>query len=496
MNQKRESGILLHIASLPNKYGVGTLGKEAFKFVDFLDKAKMSIWQVLPLAPTGFGDSPYQSVSSNALNYFFIDLDILKEKGLLTKSDIKHLKVKVEKVDFEWQFNNKIPVLRKAFSNFDKKNPDFLKFINDGVYNDFSLYMALKSMNDFKCFKEFDLKYQNYSLKIEKEISKTDEYLFWAWTQFEFLDEWKKLHDYAKSKGIKIMGDMPLYVAYDSAEVYKHKELFKLDDNHNMLVVAGCPPDIFSSDGQLWGNPIYDWEYMKKTNYKWWNDRINYMLKLFDIVRIDHFRGFDRYYEIDGNADTAKNGIWVDGPKFDLFKDKLDLNIVAEDLGIIDDGVRNLLRQTNYPGMKILEYAFDGHPDNDHKPSNYDSNRIVYTGTHDNMPLMGYIDDLSENDRNIFISDLILEANKMNLKYKVNNTKEICKTIIKMAFKSVADTCIIPTQDLLFEGKDKRMNTPSTLSKNNWSYRIKKRKLSLRLALKLKKYNQEYRRMK
>lgn len=495
---QREAGVLLHITSLPSKNGVGTLGEEAFKFIDWLKSAGQKIWQVLPLVPTNYGDSPYQSVSSTALNYYLIDFEILENKKLLKKEQYENVILGYNplRVDYSLLFEKKVAILKEAFKAFDTKNEEFQSFLVKGDYNDFSLYMTIKAMNSFNAWTLWDKKYQSYSPSLEKEIKEEykDDYLFWQWTQFEFLDEWTKLHDYAKKNGIEIMGDMPLYVAYDSVEVWKSPELFLLDENKQMKFVAGCPPDAFSDDGQLWGNPVYDWEYLKKTNYAWWNQRIEKTLELVDILRIDHFRGFDRYYSIPYGMTNARIGTWEDGPHSDLFKDKLDLHIVAEDLGVIDDGVLKLMKDTGYPGMKIIEFAFDGNEDNEHKPSNYTENYLVYTGTHDNMPIAQFIKDLDEKAMKTYLLDLESECKKLKVNDCHKSIDEMVDTVIELAYASKARMCIIPFQDLLHQYEDTRMNLPSTVSTNNWSYRVTKDNISSELATKLRNLSEKYKR--
>ena len=498
MISDRKSGVLLHITSLPSKYGVGTLGKEAYEFVDWLNKAKIKIWQVLPLVPTNYGDSPYQSVSSTALNYYLIDFDILNSKGLLDKKDYIYEKFSFtdNQVDYEILFNKKINILKKAFNRFNIDDKKFKKFVSDGEYKDFGVFMTIKAMHEYKPWKDWTFIYKTYSKSLEESVIKNYEadYLFWVWTQYEFLNEWMELKKYANKKNISIMGDMPLYVAYDSVEIWKNHEMFVLNDDLSLKFVAGCPPDAFTDEGQLWGNPIYDWKYLKEHNYDFWKNRISNAFKLFDILRLDHFRGFDRFYAIPATDVNAKNGIWLDGPKFELFKDMLDLNIVAEDLGVIDDGVKKLMKETNYHGMKVLEFAFDGNKDNEHKPSNYTKNFVVYTGTHDNMPLFQYISDMSDTDLDKLKLDLINECKMLDVKPNILNIKGITKTIIELAFASIADIAIIPMQDLLCQDKNSRMNLPSTVSKANWSYRISKRNLTDALAERLKNYVVKYRR--
>lgn len=496
MSSIRNAGILLHITSLPSQYGVGTLGASAYEFVDWLEKANMKIWQVLPLVPTNYGDSPYQSVSSTALNYYLIDFETLYQKGLLHKKDYEGRKFgySENKVDFSSLFNEKVAVLRIAFNNFKIENAEFQKFLEKGEYKDFAVFMTIKAMHEYKSWSLWNEGYRKYSEALEQQIIDNYErdYLFWQWTQFEFLNEWNGLHEYAKSKNIEIMGDMPLYVAYDSVEVWKNPELFVLTEDNRLKFVAGCPPDAFTEDGQLWGNPIYDWDYMKNSNYEWWNKRIEKAFELYDILRIDHFRGFDRFYAIPAENENARNGQWLDGPKFELFKDKTDLKIVAEDLGFIDEGVRTLLKQTGYPGMKILEFAFDGSKDNEHKPSNCKENYLIYTGTHDNMPIYQYILDLNPQSLQTFLEDLKSECEALNVRFNDKSYEAITKTVVELAFASKPNTCIIPMQDLLCQDGSTRMNLPSTVSTNNWSYRILKRNLSDKLAERLKSYVEKY----
>lgn len=498
MNFKRNAGILLHVTSLPSPYGVGTLGATAYEFVDWMEKAGLSIWQVLPLVPTNYGDSPYQSVSSTALNYYMIDFDTLHKKGLLKKKDYETGRFAdyAGKVNYSLLFTEKTKILRLAYDKFNKYSTDFIAFEALGEYKDFAVFMTIKAMHDYRPWNLWDKKYQTYSKELEDEIllEYKDDYLFWIWTQYEFLEEWNRLHTYAKSKGIEIMGDMPLYVAYDSVEVWKYPKLFQLTETKEPKFVAGCPPDCFTADGQLWGNPVYDWNYMKETNYIWWNERIQKAFALYDILRIDHFRGFAQYYTIPYGMPNAKIGEWVDGPKFDLFKDKLEYRIVAEDLGFIDDDVRLLLKQTQYPGMKILEFAFDGVEDNEHKPSNHKENYIVYTGTHDNMPLYQYILDLDPKRLDTFLLDLKNECEKLNVNMNNGSYEAVTETVVELAFASVANTCIIPIQDLLALDGSSRMNLPSTVSTSNWSYRVLKNQLTDKLAARIKNYIVKYNR--
>lgn len=495
---KRQSGILLHITSLPNKYGVGTLGKEAYEFVDYLKEANVKIWQVLPTVPTSYGDSPYQSFCATAVNPYMIDLDELRKRGLLKLSEYRNVDFgqNEPKVNYEKLFNERFKILRIAFSRFNRNNASYKKFLKEKEYYNYALFMSLKYHFNQKSWNEWPEEYRNrdelalaaYAKENKKDIE------FFEFTQYMFLRQWKKLKRYANKNGIQIMGDMPLYVAYDSIETWTRPEMFQLDENKNIKFQAAVPPDCFTEWGQLWGNPIYDWEFMKNENYAWWNYRIENAFSMFDIVRIDHFRGFDRFYQVEKQYNDAKIGEWKDGPKFDLFKDKTHLKIVAEDLGFIDEGVHILMRQTGYPGMKIMEFAFDGSPDNEHKPSNYTENFVVYSGTHDNMPLRQYIDDLNEWERNRFVEDLRKECEPYKIKVKETDSVSLTKKVIELGYASKANTAIFPMQDLLAQGVESRMNLPATVSTDNWSYKISKKDLSKRLQNRIKKFNKLYNR--
>ncbi len=498
MAKGRNFGILLPVSSLPSGEGIGTLGTEAYNFVDFLSESGGKIWQVLPLNPTNYGDSPYQSCSSDALNYYFIDLQQLVCDGLLKKGEIvlEELSDSPLKVNYGKQFTQKIALLKKAFSRFDGGS-EFEDFVNRGEYSDFAVFMAIKQKFNHVAWTEWEQPFGVYDedtvAKFVKE-NKT-EYLFWQFTQFIFLKQWNALKSYANSKGVSIMGDIPLYVAYDSVEVWKYGEkLFKVNANRKLKCVAGCPPDGFTEDGQLWGNPVYNWEEMRNDGYAWWKARIEKCFKLFDVLRIDHFRGFDRYWEVPAGDSTARYGHWEDGPKEELFKDILGYKIVAEDLGVIDDGVRRLMKNVGYPGMKVLEFAFDGKADNEHKPSNHTENFVCYTGTHDNMPLKQYIDDLSEEQRAVFAEDVVKESGILNITAKTETSKELCRSVVELAFASKSDTAIVPVWDLLALGGEARINEPSTVSDKNWSRRFLKEDFSKELSGYLKKVSKRSKR--
>ena len=476
MDKRRRAGILMPISSLPAPYGIGTMGESAYRFVQWLKSAGMKVWQTLPLLPTNYGDSPYQSCDARALNPYFIDFEELRKEGLLEESEYKNVDWAYDerRVEYGKLFLHKANVLKKAFARFDREDEGWRTFLNQGEYADFGVFMALKCRFGHQPWTEWE----DYRVYNEKKITEfvqknRDEVEFWQFTQYIFLKQWNALKAYANGNGIEIMGDMPIYVAYDSVEMWKHgKELFLLDEEGNPELVAGVPPDAFTDEGQLWGNPVYDWEKMKKNGYAWWQNRIDKALTYFDIVRIDHFRGFDRFYAVASDAENAKNGTWMQGPSSELFRGREHCNIVAEDLGVIDDGVRKLMKETGYPGMKVIEFAFDGSPENEHKPTNYTENFVAYTGTHDNQPLRAYIDELTGDYKQAFDEDLERECDVIGVVYKGETSSEKCRTVIRLLFASCAFLAIVPMQDVLCLGNESRINFPSTVSADNWSYRF------------------------
>ncbi|MBQ5926918.1 MAG: 4-alpha-glucanotransferase, partial [Clostridia bacterium] len=344
-----------------------------------------------------------------------------------------------------------------------------------GEYADFGLFMSLKVKFGYVDWTKWDEEFKVYD---ERTVSafiqeNREEIEFWQFTQYLFLKQWFALKEYANGKGVQMMGDMPIYVSADSVEMWKYKrDLFLLDENGELSSVAGVPPDAFSEDGQLWGNPVYDWSKMKKDGYAWWKERIDYAFRLFDIVRIDHFRGFDRFYAIPKNSDTAKVGEWLDGPKAELFKGRENLGVVAEDLGTIDDGVRTLMKETGYPGIKVMLFGLNGDPASEHKPSNFQENSFAYTGTHDNPTTVGYLQSLTTAGKELVKKDLLAECEKLNVEYLGDGEREQCLTCIELVLASKAKATVIPYQDILAVGKEGRINFPSTVSLENWSYRF------------------------
>lgn len=482
----RASGVLLPIASLPSEYGIGCFSKEAYLFVDQLVKAGQKYWQILPLGPTGYGDSPYQSFSTFAGNPYFIDLNDLIEKRYLTKEECEACDFgnNDRYIDYEKIYFARFDILKKAYQTSEiEKDKKFQEFIQQNKYwlNDYSHYMAIKNYFHGISWIEWDeeirlrknIAMEAYGIKLQKEIE------FYQFLQYIFYSQWNSLKYYANQKGIKIIGDIPIYVAFDSADCWANRELFQFNEENVPIAVAGCPPDAFSMTGQLWGNPLYDWDYHKKTDYAWWMKRIEHCFELYDVVRVDHFRGFDEYYTIPYGAKDATFGEWKKGPGYQLFE-KLDqelgkLDIIAEDLGFVTDSVRKLLDKTGYPGMKVLQFAFDSREESDYLPHNYNQNSIVYTGTHDNNTILGWYDSISQPDKRLSIEYL------NNAKSK---PEEISWDFIRLAMESVAKTCIIPIQDYLGFGSEARINTPSTLGEN-WKWRLKKGDLDEKVIKKI-----------
>lgn len=467
---QRGSGILMHISSLPSPYGIGTLGEAAYKFVDFLEKAGQKYWQVLPVSPTGFGDSPYQSYSAFAGNPYFIDFDRLADDGGLCRNEYTEINwgENKNKVDYEKIAKNRIKVLKEAYLADKEELRDELLFFKDEQsywVEDYAMFMALKEENDGLPYWEWDdeIKLRTEDALFKARIRLAEEIDFWIYVQYRFYEQWFSLKEYANSKGIKIIGDVPIYVAEDSADAWSHKEVLMLDEKSRPIKVAGCPPDYFSPKGQLWGNPLYNWDYLKSTGYEWWILRIKAMLEKCDIVRIDHFRAFSAYYSIPFGNQDAVDGKWVDGPSkafFDALSRAIGDNpdLIAEDLGFLDDGVKELLAYTGFPGMKVLQFAFSPEGESDYLPHKYQKNCVAYIGTHDNNTLLGWYE--SERDE---VRDFASEY--------LNIGSDITLGFIKGLLASVADVAIITMQDILGLGSEARMNTPGA-SGDNWMWRL------------------------
>ncbi len=496
----RRSGVLLHISSLPSEYGIGSFGKEAFDFVDYLKGAKQSLWQVLPLNQTGFGNSPYQSCSAHSFNPYFINLEILYQNKLLTLEELNSAKIKSERVPYDFVDRTRNELLRIAFKRFDVKDKNFVAFLKKGEFNDYALFMSLREKFDGKPFVEWPYVYKKrYKRTLKKYLADHgDKLLYWQFIQFEAQRQWMAVKEYANKNGVQIIGDMPLYVAYDSVDVWANPKLFKLDSELKPTKVAGVPPDYFSQKGQLWGNPVYNYDYHKRHNFSWWIWRLNNALNTYDFVRIDHFRGLDRYYEIPADAPDATVGEWVNVPSQSMFA-RISENvptdrIIAEDLGIIDDGVRRLLKNVGYPGMAVLSFAFNGDGNNTFLPENIKRNTVCYTGTHDNDTLMGYIRSCSEWDYNNLRNGVLSSLKHLRLTKNLEYEEDIIRAIIKMGFKCRANTFIVPMQDMLCLDTEYRMNTPGTLTDANWSMRLKKRHFTKACQNRLKYLAEKYNR--
>lgn len=485
----RTSGVLMHISSLPSSQGIGTFGKSAYKFVDMLRDAGQTYWQILPLCPTSFGDSPYQSFSTFAGNPYFIDLEILEKQGYIFPEEYKSIDFGQDslRVDYEKIYFGRNKVFDFVEKHFFENLPsDYEEFCvrNASWLDDYSLFMALKDEFDGKSFCDWPEKIKgkdpdtlaSYREKLKNKIPR------YKMLQYLFFDQWGKLKGYANENGIKIIGDLPIYVALDSADVWANPKNFIMDEQNIPTVVAGCPPDAFSKKGQLWGNPVYDWDYMKADNYSWWVERMRFALKMYDVIRIDHFRGFDSFYCIENGRPDATVGEWRKGPGMDLFralkKELGTLPVIAEDLGFLTPSVKRLLKASKFPGMKVLQFAFSAGEDADYLPHNYTKNSVVYTGTHDNDTIIGWIKS----------------ARRAELKYAreyMNCKRDLNKAMMRTAMASVSDTAILTMQDLLYLGKEARMNVPSTLG-TNWMWRVSDEQLNEHTFDLIKSYTKTY----
>lgn len=499
MSTMRECGVLMPVFSLPSAYGIGCFSKEAYEFVDMLKKSGQTRWQILPLGPTGYGDSPYQSFSTFAGNPYFIDPETLIKEGLLTKKECeesmpaakdksvrngKQQDETMPPIDYEWLYFHRFPLLRKAFSRF-KPDASYEKFLteNEDWLTDYCLFIAIKDKQGGISFAEWPDAYRNRepeALEEAKAALKT-EMDFYRFQQYEFRKQWDKLHAYANAQGIEIIGDIPIYVAFDSADTWANPKLFQIGEDNLPTGVAGCPPDAFSATGQLWGNPLFNWDYHKKTGYEWWLKRIAHCFSLYDVVRIDHFRGFDEYYAIPYGDKTAEFGKWMPGPGMDLFrtvKERLgDLPIIAEDLGFLTESVKELLKDSGYPGMKVLQFAFAPREPSNYLPHTYTPNSVVYTGTHDNTTTRGWYHEISAESRAFAREYMRIPA---------LDEDTLSWNFIALAMSSVANLCMIPMQDYLCLDKEARINTPSTLG-GNWTWRMEKGAFTEELAGQMKR---------
>ena len=486
MMKSKSSGVLMHLSSLPSEYGIGTMGAEARKFVDFLEAAGQSYWQMLPICPTSYGDSPYQSFSTYAGNLYFIDLDLLREQGLLLPEEYKDRDwgSDPKQVDYGKIYESRYPVLRKAAERFAEQIPEsYETFCRNNAYwlDDYALFMALKEVHDGKPWQEWEPELRNRDKKVLDLVilQYMKKIQFWKIMQYLFFEQWKALRTYANEHGVKIIGDLPIYVSLDSVDVWAHPELFQLDGDKVPREVAGCPPDGFSADGQLWGNPLFDWDYMEKDGYSWWVARIQYLCNVYDMLRIDHFRGFDSYFAIPYGDANAQRGHWKQGPGMDLFsavEQKIGKqNIMAEDLGYMTDSVKKLLSDSGFPGIKLLQFAFDSRDGGGdmYLPENYPENCVAYTGTHDNDTSVGWVASAEPEDVKKAFSYL-----------HTDSSEDINWKMMRAIWDSSAGLTIVQAQDLLGLGSWSRMNTPSTVGKN-WKWRALKGSFTAELSEKI-----------
>lgn len=491
----RSSGVLMHLSSLPSPYGIGTMGKQAKQFVDFLEKAGQTYWQMLPICPTSYGDSPYQSPSGFAGNPYFIDLDILCTKKLLKKSECKSYQwnEKDDTVDYALLYKNRYDLLRKAkvrfFENVPQEYGQFCEKEADWL-DDFALFMALKEAHNGAQWSEWErpLKFREAEAIAKAKDTYADEIDFWKMLQYLFFEQWCELKNYANERGIRIIGDVPIYVAGDSVDVWTNPSQFYLDENLEPIDVAGCPPDAFSADGQLWGNPLFRWDVMREDGYSWWTMRLRKMSTLYDVIRIDHFRGFDSYYAIPVKDTTARNGVWRNGPGMELFRaveEKLGKpDIIVEDLGFLTPSVLQLVADSGYPGMKVVQFAFDSRDDSDYMPHNYDKHCVVYTGTHDNDTILGWMKQAPKNS-----------VKKAKEYLRMTKEEGYNWGMMCGAWMSSANLAVVTMQDLIGLGSSARMNVPSTLG-GNWTWRALPGQINAPLANKLHHKTELYGRLR
>jgi len=490
---ERSSGILLHISSLPSADGIGSMGKDAYQFIDFLAETKQKIWQILPLGPVGYGNSPYLGYSAFAGNPMFIDIQQLVTDRLISKSSVTDQHFKTKKVEFQRVEEWKLVLFREAFesfqNNFQRYKKEYNTFIDQHSWwvDDYALFRSLKTKYTETVWNTWDIDLVNREKKaLQEAINELhDEIDFHRFLQFIFFRQWHKLKTYANSKDVQIIGDIPLYVSLDSADVWANQDIFQLDEDSKPINVGGVPPDYFSETGQLWGNPVYDWERIAERDFDWWLARIQFNLHLFDQVRVDHFRGLESYWSVAADETTAINGNWFAAKGHELFRKLMEqsknMNIIAEDLGVITPEVEKLRDDYGLPGMKVLQFAFGSDSENTNLPHNYDSNFVVYTGTHDNDTTLGWFNSIEKKER------------KMLRRYLRGNGKELVRQMIEYVCASSAMMAIIPMQDVLGLDSSARMNTPGTAS-GNWTWRFSWPQIRSNHALFLKGITKKYNR--
>ena len=488
----RKSGILLHVSSLPSPYGIGTLGKTAYEFIDFLEKAGQKCWQMLPINPTGYGDSPYQALSTFAGNHYLIDLDLLAEKGLLDKAEIEEYcwGEDASGVDFGLMYKQRLPLLYKAYERFDStKDSAYSEFVSKEEWwlRDFALFMALKAENNQAPWTEWEdgVRLRTVDALKESEIRLQKEIGFHYFLQYIFFGQWKNLHEYAKKHNITLIGDVPIYVPMDSADVWAAPDNYQLDEDRMPVVIAGCPPDAFSAIGQRWGNPIYDWERMKKDGFAWWISRLRMASYFFDTVRIDHFRGIESYWAIPVGEETAVKGEWRKGPGMDLInaiKNALpQTNFIAEDLGFLTEEVIKMQGESGFPGMKVIQFAFDSRETGNYMPETYTANTVCYSGTHDNETLVQWQECITKED--------LADALKY---FGLDNPQTLPREMIRCGMASVSDLFVAQMQDYLELGAEARMNKPSSLNAKNWTWRMLPGQMNEELAEEIRNLTKQY----
>ena len=490
---ERSSGILLHLSSLPGDDGIGSMGKDAFQFIDFLAQTKQKIWQILPLGPVGYGNSPYQCYSAFAGNPMFIDIQQLVASRLISKQAIVFQQFKAKKVEFERVEEWKMVVFREAFvrfrKNFDRYKDEYYTFMSHNSWwlDDYALFRSLKTKNGETVWNTWDKKLVVRDWQTIQEAFKQlhEEIDFHRFLQFMFFRQWYKLKAYANSKGVRIIGDIPLYVSMDSVDVWANQDIFHLDEDSKPINVGGVPPDYFSETGQLWGNPVFDWERVAERDFDWWLARVNFNLKMFDQVRVDHFRGLESFWAVPVEEETAIVGEWLPARGYDLFRKLREqhgtLNVIAEDLGVITPEVERLRDDFGLPGMKILQFAFSDDATNENLPHNYTSNFIVYTGTHDNDTSLGWFQSIDKKERRFLH------------KYIAGSGKQFVENFIEETWKSAAHTAIIPMQDVLGLDASGRMNTPG-IAAGNWDWRFTWSQIRSNHKVFLKKITEKYNR--
>ena len=478
----RKSGILLHVSSLPSPYGIGTMGKSAYDFIDFLKEAGQKCWQMLPINPIGYGDSPYQALSSFAGNHYLIDLELLIADGFLLREEVEECNwgANPSKTDYGLLYQQRLPLLRKAYKRFDgEKNLEYQDFVVKEQWwlKDFALFMALKAENNQAPWTDWEdgVRLREPDAMTACEMRLKEELEFHYFIQYIFYGQWKKLHEYAAKKGISLIGDVPIYVPMDSADVWAAPDNFQLDEERKPVIIAGCPPDAFSAIGQRWGNPIYRWDRMKEDGFSWWIDRLRVASYFFDTVRIDHFRGIESYWAIPANEETAVKGHWQKGPGMDLInaiKEALpNTDFIAEDLGFLTPEVIKMQEESDFPGMKVLQFAFDSREAGSYMPETYTPNTVCYTGTHDNETLVQWLDSISKEDL----------ASALDY-FGLNDASKLPSAMIRCGMASVSNLFVVQMQDYLELGAEARMNKPSTLNAINWTWRVLSDQLSPQLA--------------